>query len=470
MANKTAHFWNRCFPVAFLLLLFSTVGLTADDQVGKSSTDSASAEKGALSDEQLYDLLEVFADTMDQIDRNYVKEVDRRKLLEAAIRGMIGELDQYSGYIAPKDLDRFRTGVDNEFGGVGIQVAIDDEGLTVVSPLVGSPAYRAGLMAGDRITEIAGNPTKGITLDEAVRRMKGKIGTDVMVKVLHAGEEEAEPVKLRREIIRVETVLGDSRNDDDSWKWIIDDERKIGFLRITGFGRHTVEELRVALKQLQASGMKGLVLDLRFNPGGLLSSAIEVCDTFVSNGRIVSTKGRNTRPRKWDAHQKGTYEKFPMAILVNRYSASASEIVSACLQDHQRAIVIGERTWGKGSVQNIINLEEGASALKLTTASYHRPSGKNIHRFPDASDDDTWGVLPDSGYEIKLEPDELSKLMTVRRDRDIVRKGHQTAESEEFVDRQFEKAMEYIVAEIDGDLEPSADSANEEASDDSAKD
>ena len=159
---------------------------------------------------------------------------------------------------------------------------------------------------------------------------------------------------------------------------------------------------------------------MRFNPGGLLTSAIEISDLFVTEGRIVSTQGRNTPERIWEAQEEGTFEGFPIAILVNHYSASASEIVSACLQDHQRAVVIGERTWGKGSVQNVIELEEGRSALKLTTASYKRPSGNNIHRFPDAKETDEWGVMPDTGFELKLSDSEMSDLIRHRRDRDML--------------------------------------------------
>src|SRR5262249_6886050 len=186
------------------------------------------------------------------------------------------------------------------------------------------------------------------------------------------------------------------------------------------FSRETTAELRRALAQLEKEGLKGLIVDLRFNPGGLLSTAIEVSDLFIASGRIVSTKGRNTPERVWDAQKEGTFEGFPMVALVNHYSASASEILSACLQDHQRAVVIGERTWGKGSVQNVIELEGGKSALKLTTASYHRPSGKNIHRFPDAKESDEWGVMPDPGFELKLNLAQTERLIRYRHDRDIL--------------------------------------------------
>ena len=177
----------------------------------------------------------------------------------------------------------------------------------------------------------------------------------------------------------------------------------------------------VALGKLKKAGMKSLILDLRFNPGGLLSQAIAIVDMFVDKGRIVSTKGKNTPERVWDATESGTYKDFPMAVLVNRYSASASEIVSAALQDHKRATVIGERSWGKGSVQNVIEIKGAASALKLTTASYHRPSGKNIHRFPKAKTTDEWGVMPNDGFRIRLGLSEMQRYLDYRRDRSSLR-------------------------------------------------
>ena len=400
-----------------------------------------------LTEEEYYELLRLLADTLDQVERNYVKEVTRRELVEAAIEGVISKLDQYSNYIPPEDLDRFRSGVENEFGGIGIQVAIQNGWLTITSPIVGTPAYRAGLLAGDVIIKIEGASTKGITLDEAVQKLKGKVGTEVTFTVRHAHNNKEETVHVKRELVRVDSVLGDRRLDDDSWDWFLDEEKKIGYIRLTSFSRHTTEDLQAAMRKLEKAGMRGLVLDLRFNPGGLLSSAVEVSDMFVSEGVIVSTKGRNTieRPRK--ATKAGTYEDFPIAVLVNRYSASASEIVSACLQDHKRAVVVGERTWGKGSVQNIINLEEGRSALKLTTASYHRPSGANIHRFKGATESDVWGVQPSQGYRVRLTDEEMSDLLDYRRQRDIVRHDHTVPETK-FVDKQLEKAVSYVLEEL----------------------
>ena len=266
----------------------------------------------------------------------------------------------------------------------------------------------------------------------------------------HAGESTIEQITVVRDIIHVATVLGD-HYEGDKWDYMFDDEKGIGYIRLTHFSRHSNEELVAALKQLREKGMKALILDLRFNPGGLLSQAISIADLFVSPGsglddRIVSTKGRNTEERVWRATRSGTFGDFPVAVLVNRYSASASEIVSACLQDHKRAVIIGERTWGKGSVQNVIELEGGSSALKLTTASYHRPSGKNIHRFPDAKDTDEWGVHPDKDYELKLPLDELQQYLDYRRTRDVI--SADGPPKTDFTDRQLGLALKYLEGKL----------------------
>ena len=248
-------------------------------------------------------------------------------------------------------------------------------------------------------------------------------------------------VVLKRETIQVPTVSGYARGEGFEWNYFIDEGDKIAYLRLSGFGRNTARELRDALREIINQDAKGLVIDLRFNPGGLLSQAIQVSDLFVSQGRIVSTKGRNIRERKWDARKRGTYEDLPMAILINRFSASASEIVSACLQDHDRAVIIGERSWGKGSVQNIIELEQGGSALKLTTASYHRPSGKNIHRAPNAKESDEWGVSPSDGFEVKLNGREAEQLRNWIRNSGL---GQQANAIKDFRDRQMEKAVAHL--------------------------
>jgi carboxyl-terminal processing protease len=408
---------------------------------------------GRAEDEDYYELMRVFVDTFEQIDRNYVKDVDRRKLVEAAVRGMLSELDPYSNYIGPDDLAKFSEEVEQEFGGIGIQVHLEEgtDELIVISPLPGSPAYKAGVLAGDRIVSIEGQPVEEFPkgrrrLDQAVKLLKGKPGVEVSIGIRHPGAEQVEEIKVTRDVIQLQTVLGDTYNPDGTWNYMLDAEDGIAYVRISHFSRRTAEELRAALRSLRKDGVRGLVLDLRFNPGGLLTAAVEVADLFLESGRIVSTEGRNSEYRDWSAKRFGTYSGFPMVVLVNRLSASASEIVSAALQDHQRAIIVGERTWGKGSVQNVVELEGGESALKLTTASYHRPSGKNIHRFPDSKETDDWGVLPNDGFEVKASDTEMREWSRYRQERDVISRDGPPAST--FDDKQLSKALEYLHAEL----------------------
>ena len=408
----------------------------------------------AASDDEYFELMKLFVDSLEQIDRNFVEKVDRRELVEAAMRGMIMKLDPYSSYIEPTELKQFNESVDQEFGGIGIQVTIEPKTrqLMVMTPIPGTPAYKAGIRAGDHIVEIDGKPTadfvEGREMDTAVKMMRGKPGEKVTVKILHAGSTTPETVEISRAVIKTPTVLGDHYDSMGNWSFMMEGDEKIGYIRLTSFGRNSVEEVHDALDELKKEGMKALILDLRFNPGGLLSAATAISDFFIESGVIVSTKGRNTDEQVFKAQRPGTYSGFPMVVLVNRYSASASEIVSACLQDHKRAVIIGERTWGKGSVQNVIELEGGKSALKLTTASYHRPSGKNIHRLPKATEKDEWGVMPNDGFEIKLSNEEMGKLFDARREREIVRTGE--APKSNYIDAQQAKGVTYLKDQLVG--------------------
>ncbi len=405
----------------------------------------------------------------------YVDEVTPRDLFQNAMQGMVSELDPYSSYISPEDFRAFQEDLDQEFGGVGIVVELNPETnrLTVLSPLTGTPAYRAGMRAGDVILEINGESTEGMTLRDSVAIMRGEPGTNVHLSVLHAGDTEPVEFTVTRDTIPIESVLGDRRLADGRWDFRLEQDPRILYIRLTTFGENSLDEIKatMAAEQQSDSPFKAIILDLRGNAGGLLSTAVDLCDMLISGGEIVSTRGRNGEMgRQYMADAETIIDtNLPMVVLVNTYSASASEIVAACLKDHQRAVIVGTRTWGKGTVQNIIPLENGESALKLTTATYWRPSGRNIHRRKDAGDDDDWGVQPDPQFHVPLTNEEFELVLRKRRERDIYRAPDEAPgtsepedaveppsgppvppvppddpEEEAFVDPQLKVAIEYL--------------------------
>ena len=378
--------------------------------------------QGAKPKDEMMELYGVFVDAVEQVEANYVRPVSRRALLESALRGMLQDLDPHSQFISESDWKSFKKQIEGRYGGIGIQVELDSQfnRLKVIAPMVGTPAYQAGVLSGDLILEIDGNSTEGLTPDRAVEILTGRLGTNVKLQVMHEGDTKPDMIEITRALIDVPSVLGDRRKPDDTWDFMLDHDKKIGYLRITSFIQNTTEEVKHALSELKEAGMKALVLDLRDDPGGLLSAAVEISDLFVDSGVIVSTKGRNTPSKVYEAQKDALYDDFPMVVLVNQGSASAAEIVSACLQDSGRAKVVGQRSYGKGSVQNILELEDGNSVLKLTVASYLRPSGKNIHRFKTAKETDEWGVSPNPGLEVKLTTEQYIAYARNRIKRDLL--------------------------------------------------
>jgi len=414
----------------------------------------------------------VFAFALEQVHERSLKELNRGLLFEGALAGMLKQLkDEPSTYLAPKPFSKVEEELNQEFGGIGIEVVLDPDTqqLTVATPMPGTPAEEAGIRPRDRILKIDGKPTKGLALDDARDLMRGAVGTPVVLTVQHEAEKEPADIRIVRARILRDSVVGDRRKPDRTWDFFLEGDRRIGYVQIDSFGERTAEELEKAIRALLGDGVQGLILDLRDNHGGLLLPAVAVCDLFISSGEIVTTRGREGRIREdFQARAQGTLPDFPMAVLVNEYSASASEIVAACLQDYNRAAIVGQRTFGKGTVQEIVRLPPGFGALKVTVASYWRPSGKNINRPPRDQPDGSrsvqaereadWGVTPDPGYEVRLDAKQIERLYRWRRQRQLggpnsgnppkTAAGKTTEKPEPALrtdmDPQLAKAVEYI--------------------------
>jgi carboxyl-terminal processing protease len=323
-----------------------------------------------------YEGLETFTNILSIIQKNYVDEVQTKQLVEGAINGMLSSLDPHSAYLTPDLYKELQVDTKGSFGGLGIEITSRNGVLTVVSPIEDTPAYRAGVKAGDQIMKIEGEFTKDMTLVDAVKKMRGPKDTKVTLTLKRENVPELFDVTLTREIIKIQSVKS---------KML---EKGYGYVRVTQFQERTDDDLERALKTLdkEAGGLQGLVLDLRNDPGGLLTQAVKVSDLFLDSGLIVYTDGRlENQKQKYFAHKPGTWADFPMVVLVNGGSASASEIVAGALQDHKRALVLGTTTFGKGSVQTILPLDDN-SALRLTTARYFTPSGRSIQ---------ATGIVPD---------------------------------------------------------------------------
>ncbi|HPM80141.1 MAG TPA: S41 family peptidase [Candidatus Anammoximicrobium sp.] len=395
------------------------------------------------------------SEAMDLITFNYLEDVDYRQLYENAMHGMAEGLDPYSSYIGPAEYGRFKEELDQEFGGIGILVDFSPETkrIVVVNPLFDTPASRAGVRAGDVILAIDGKDTATMSYRDAVQLIRGLPGEPVRLTLLHVGEEKPVDLVIQRAIIPIESVLGDARRADGDWSFQLQSDPRIMYVRVINFGENTVDELKQALR---GKSMRALILDLRDNAGGLLDAAVGTCEMFLDGGTIVTIRGRDGEVRRtYEADGEPLLPKdVPLVVLVNHFSASASEIVAACLQDHGRAKIAGQRTWGKGTVQNVIPLEAGRAALKLTTASYWRPSGKNIHRLKDAPEEAEWGVRPDPGLEVKLTEEQADAVRQARRRRDIgagpddasTKSGgtEKTPQTTPADDAQLRNAVEYL--------------------------
>jgi carboxyl-terminal processing protease len=384
---------------ALLVVLTLSLGGSAVSKV----TDNAAT----------YEQLRLFTEVLSIVQNQYVDEVPPKELIYSAIKGTLRGLDPHSSFLDPESYRDMQVETSGSFGGLGIEITLKDDILTVVAPIDGTPAYRAGLHTGDRIVKIDGLSTKDMQLVDAVKRMRGKPGTKVTISIAREGWTEPKDFDIVREQIRVQSVrmveLGDG----------------IEYVKLRQFQEQSPHDLEAALDKLTKNGMKALILDLRNNPGGLLTAAVEVSEKFIDDGKlVVYTEGRvRNQNMRFSAHAKRGYSQLPMVVLVNQGSASASEIVAGALQDWGRATIVGTQTFGKGSVQTIIPLSDG-SGLRLTTAKYFTPKGRSIHGK---------GITPDIIVEVPKEPAPKERPLPSTDPREDLQK-----------DVQLQKALEVI--------------------------
>jgi len=394
-----------------LILLGAAAGVAVTLYATQPRLMLGSSAKAAAAD--TYRQLNLFGDVFERVRADYVEKPDDSKLVEQAINGMLNGLDPHSSYMDPKSFRDMQIQTRGEFGGLGIEVTMEDGLVKVVSPIDETPAAKAGVMANDIITHLDDDQVQGLTLNQAVEKMRGPVNTKIRLKIMRKGQDKPIEVSITRDIIRVRSVRMRIEGDD------------VGFIRLSQFNEQTTEGLKKSIAdiiaQLPNDKLKGYVLDLRSNPGGLLDQAISVSDAFLERGEIVSTRGRNAEEtQRYQARAGDLTKGKPVIVLINGGAASASEIVAGALQDHKRATILGTRSFGKGSVQTIIPLGNNNGALRLTTARYYTPSGKSIQ---------AKGIVPD--IEVLQDvPDELKARSDTKGEASL--RGHlKTAEGEE---------------------------------------
>ena len=353
--------------------------------------------KVSAQEETVYDKIDLFGEVLDKINKEYVEEVDQSDTMDAAINGVLQSLDPYSSYMSPKNLEEMQTETKGEFGGLGIEVGMEAGVVKVISPLDNSPAEREGVKAGDYIVKINDTQVQGKTLNEAVELMRGPVGSTLEITVRRVGLRKSLVFNITREIIQVASVKSE----------VLDE--KIGYIRLTSFNENSDDQIKKKIKEFKKNKkIEGYILDLRNNPGGLLGQAIKISDFFLDDGEIVSTKGRKKNEnQKWFAREGDIINGKALIVLINKGSASASEIVAGALKDHKRAVLVGEKSYGKGSVQSIIPLKN-RGAIRLTISKYYLPSGKSISEVgvtPDITveeESDDFRILSENDNQLKF--------------------------------------------------------------------
>jgi carboxyl-terminal processing protease len=400
------------------------------------------------------------------IDQGSLERIPSRELFDGAMRGMVRVLerhgDEHSQFLNDEESDPLRSEIRQQFGGIGVRLRIvgDPPRLIIaIPPDAGTPAARADLRAGDHILAIDDSSTEKLAMDEVIGLMRGEPGSSVRLTIQHEHETAPRTLEVVREIIEIESIFGDTRGPDGKWNFQLPADPRIAHLRIVMFGDRTALEFAHAIEKSQAGGARAVVMDLRGNSGGALEAAVAVCDLLLPADRtVVETRGRDGElRRRYETSGSGRYLNLPLAIVVNRDSASAAEIVAACLQDHQRAVIVGERSFGKGTVQQLVPLANN-SLLKLTWASFWRPSGVNLHRMRDTPENGSWGVMPDIGLELRLSDEDLEAYVKYRSKRDLGDAAYLVEASQidgdsnsdnAFIDRQLMMAVDYLRGQLD---------------------
>jgi len=376
------------------------------------------ASQGKQSEDE-YKYLRMFTDVLRIIKENYVEPVNTKDLIYGALNGMTKSLDPFSSFFTPKQYESFRQETEGEFGGVGIEIGMEKGRPVVISPIEGTPAFKAGIKPGDVILEIDGEDTSNMSLIDVVQRIRGKVGTKVQLTIYRKGMEKPMKIELERALIKIESVRWTTLGD-------------VGYIKLSQFNENVSVQVEKALKELTSQRVKGIILDLRNDPGGLLSEAVNVASLFLPEGKlVVYTRGRNGETQKYFARRKPMVpDDLPVIVLINKGFASASEIVAGALQDYKRAIIVGEKSFGKASVQNIIPLEDG-SALKLTVAYYYTPLGRLIHHK---------GIVPD--IQVAMDEKQEEALQEAIRQKKLEGKNGLILLPEK--DPQLSKAIELI--------------------------
>ncbi|RJQ43140.1 MAG: S41 family peptidase [Nitrospiraceae bacterium] len=375
---------------AFVLFIIAVIALS-----GFLISKGGLLQKVDAEENGHYSKIKTFAETLSIVKQNYVEEVEEKELVYGAIKGMLNQLDPHSSFLPPDAFKEMQIDTKGEFSGLGIQIGIKDKMLTVIAPIEDTPAFKAGVKAGDKIIKIDNESTKDITLQDAVNKLRGPKGSSVTITILREGWDKTQDFTIVRDVIQLKSVKSK----------VIDE--KIGYVKLTQFQQKTTQELEDALEKLRKDNITSMILDLRNNPGGLLNGAVEVTSQFLPEGKlVVYIKGRNGDKQEFQTI-RSKYVEYPMIVLVNEGSASASEIVAGALQDTTRAVVLGTQTFGKGSVQTVIPLSDG-SALRLTTARYYTPKGRSIQ---------TTGITPD--IIVKLSVKDETKTHPVIREKDL---------------------------------------------------